>query len=301
MPRAADVAFLIGFLQHRRDLGVGIDGLEELVDIDLRKPFRERDVVIWREILIAEEQHAMFSPCVRQLRRGVIVEFSDIDVAHHGANSFRCNQHGATLDLGVCCLVCQHWPVLIKRAVLDQIAADDLDIIFRKWRKPTVKEGGQLRTAVGMLNILAVDKITRAKITAAEARRAGFESKAALVAELDSRDEGDIYRITLEHGGVDPLVALRENANLTATDITELADRLARLDKASKRGPWTTSFLNLLDANPQVRAPDLAEGLGLDKPTFKNDVRKLKGMGLTISFSPGYELSPRGKAYLHTL
>jgi len=194
-----------------------------------------------------------------------------------------------------------HVWVLIKRAILDQVEAGDIDLIFRKWRKPTVKAGGQLRTAVGMLNIVAIDKVAKSKITAADADRAGFATRAALVRELDSRDQGDVYRITVEHGGVDPRIALRENANLSADDIAELEHRLARLDASSKRGPWTTTFLHLLDANPRVRAPDLAEGLGLDKPTFKNDVRKLKALGLTISFSPGYELSPRGKAYLETL
>jgi len=191
--------------------------------------------------------------------------------------------------------------VLIKRAILDQIEAGDLDIIFRKWRKPTIKQGGQLRTSIGMLNIVALEQVTRSKITAGEAGRAGFESKAALLRELDSRDDGDIYRITVEYGGVDPRIALRENADLSADDVADLQNRLARLDQASKRGAWTTTFLHVLNENPRVRAPDLAAGLGLDKPTFKNDVRKLKGLGLTISFSPGYELSPRGKAYLDTL
>ena len=72
--------------------------------------------------------------------------------------------------------------------------------------------------------------------------------------ELDSRDDGDIYCITVEHGGVDPRIALRENAELSDADVGELRDRLARLDKASKRGPWTTTFLKLLDNNPHVRA-----------------------------------------------
>ncbi len=191
--------------------------------------------------------------------------------------------------------------MLIKRVILDQIEAGDLDVIFRKWRKPTVTQGGQLRTSIGMLNIVAVDKITKSKISVGDAKRAGFDTKTSLLEELDSRDEGDIYRIKIEHGGVDPRIALRENANLTAADLTHLLERLARLDKVSKRGAWTTAFLKLLNQNPRVRAPDLAAGLGLDKPTFKNDVRKLKGLGLTISFSPGYELSPRGKAYLDTL
>lgn len=57
----------------------------------------------------------------------------------------------------------------------------------------------------------------------------------------------------------------------------------------------------LLTDNPHVRAQDLAESLGLEKTVFKNDVRKLKALGLTISHSPGYELSPRGRAYLDHL
>lgn len=191
-----------------------------------------------------------------------------------------------------------HGGVLIKRAVLDRIEAGDIDVIFRRWRKPTVKEGGQLRTQIGMLDIISVEQMAKSKITPGDAVRAGFDSKAALLRELDSRTEGDIYRIEVEPGGPDPRIQLRENADLSADDIAELRARLERLDGASKRGPWTKTFLHVLDENPHVRAPDLAAGLGLDKPTFKNDVRKLKALGLTISFSPGYELSPRGKAFL---
>ncbi len=188
--------------------------------------------------------------------------------------------------------------MLIKRVVLDRIAAGDIDIVYRKWRKPTVKAGGQLRTSVGMLDIVAVDKIGLSRITAADAARAGYPTKAELLRELDSRPDGDIYRIEVQLGGEDPRIALRDNTHLTAEDRAELDTRLGRLDKASKAGPWTRSYLQLLAANPQVRAQDLADGLGLDKPTFKNNVRKLKGLGLTISHSPGYEVSPRGQAYL---
>ncbi len=76
---------------------------------------------------------------------------------------------------------------------------------------------------------------------------------------------------------------------------------MARLDKASKRGPWTIDVLRLIESHPQVRAQDLAESIGIEKDVLKNDVRKLKALGLTISFSPGYELSPRALAYLATL
>ena len=60
-------------------------------------------------------------------------------------------------------------------------------------------------------------------------------------------------------------------------------------------------MLRLIAERPHVRAPDLAASLGRDTPSFKDDVRKLKALGLTISHSPGYELSPRGRAALDRL
>lgn len=191
--------------------------------------------------------------------------------------------------------------MLIKRAVLDRIVAGEIDVIFRRWKKPTVKAGGTLRTSVGLLAIDSVDIVPLSTVTAAEAKRAGFPTKAALRDELMSRPTGDIYRIRVRLGGEDPRIALRNTRELSASDIEELTTRLARLDKASKRGPWTIDVLRLIESHPQVRAQDLAESIGIEKDVLKNDVRKLKALGLTISFSPGYELSPRALAYLATL
>ena len=50
-----------------------------------------------------------------------------------------------------------------------------------------------------------------------------------------------------------------------------------------------------------VRAPDLTASVERKTTPFKNDVRKLKALGLTISHSPGYELSPRGHTLLKRL
>ena len=110
--------------------------------------------------------------------------------------------------------------MLIKRVVLDRIAAGEIDLVYRKWRKPTVKAGGQLRTSVGMLDIVAVDKVAVGRITAADAGRAGYDTKAALVRELDSRTEGDVYRIEVKPGGEDPRIALRDNADLSDAERT---------------------------------------------------------------------------------
>ena len=57
-------------------------------------------------------------------------------------------------------------------------------------------------------------------------------------------------------------------------------------------------YLDAISTNPGVRAPDLAERFGRDVLPFKADVRKLKNLGLTLSLRIGYELSPRGAAYL---
>ncbi|MGI9604571.1 MAG: hypothetical protein ACR2P0_00400 [Acidimicrobiales bacterium] len=191
--------------------------------------------------------------------------------------------------------------MLLKRVVLDQIVAGEIDLVFRRWKRPTVAAGGSLRTSVGMLAIESVDRTSLRAVTTDDAKRAGFESRAALLRELSSRDVGDVYRIAVRHAGDDPRVALRENADLDDDELAQLVARLERLDRSSKRGPWTAIMLRLLADNPKVRAQDLAEGVGLDKPTLKNDVRRLKALGLTISHSPGYELSPRGHALLSAL
>lgn len=188
--------------------------------------------------------------------------------------------------------------VLIKQAVLDRIVAGEIDVVFRRWRKPTVAAGGTLRTSVGMLEIVAVDRVVKSRITAADATRAGYDTKVALLRDLDRRDTGDFYRIEIRPGRADPRIALRQRADMTPDELDELVGRLDRLDAASRVGPWTRQTLQLLVANPRVRAQDLAESIGRDKPSFKRDVSKLKKLGLTISRSPGYEIAPRGRRLL---
>lgn len=190
--------------------------------------------------------------------------------------------------------------MLLRRAVLDRVLAGDIDLAFRRWTRPTVKTGGSLRTAVGVVQIEKVERVSIDEITDEDANRAGTDL-ASLVGFLNQKSEGDVYRIKLGSVDPDPRVALREDDELSDQDLEDLMGRLGRLDRASKRGPWTSQFLRLLNANPHVRAQELADGLGLERDVFKTDVRKLKALGLTISHSPGYEVSPRGKALLQRL
>lgn len=187
--------------------------------------------------------------------------------------------------------------MLLTHDVLQRIFAGEVDLVFRRWKRPTVRTGGTLRTSKGMLAIVSVDQVPKASIRAADAVRAGYATKAALVAELDRRSDGRIHRIQVAPGGTDPLVQLRSDSDLDRATIGDIDARLDAMDARSRDGAWTRRYLDLLAHRPHVRAEDLAISIGIDKPTFKANVRKLKGLGLTISHSPGYELSPRGQAY----
>jgi hypothetical protein len=189
--------------------------------------------------------------------------------------------------------------VLIKRPVLDGIVAGRIDVAFRRWRRPTVKTGGKLRTAVGELAVVRVDAISERQITASDASRAGYASRADLLRELASyRDDGQLYRIELRLAGPDPRVALRERAQLSADETAELRRRLERFDASSTHGPWTMETLELIERRPATLAADIAASVGREKAPFKADVRKLKELGLTESLDVGYRLSPRGRAFL---
>jgi hypothetical protein len=185
--------------------------------------------------------------------------------------------------------------MLFRPADLAAIAAGDVTVAFRRWKRPMVKAGGTQQTAVGVLAFEAVERVD--DITAEDARRAGFADPDAAWAMLRRR-EGDLYRITLRLAGPDPRIALREDAALDAAARADIAARLARLDRASSHGPWTEATLRAIAESPGTRAADLAERLGRERLPFKADVRKLKALGLTESLEVGYRLSPRGRAYL---
>ena len=191
--------------------------------------------------------------------------------------------------------------MLLRRPILERIKTGEITLVFRRWRKATVKAGGTLKTAVGLLAFDRVEVVEPAEIGEEDARHAGFPSRAALLEALAKVQEGDVYRIGVTYAGADPRLALRANDRLTDGELDEIVKKLSRLDRASKLGPWTRATLESIEARPHVPAIALATSLGFERAWFKPNVRKLKAMGLTISHSPGYELSPRGIAVLKAL
>ena len=186
--------------------------------------------------------------------------------------------------------------MLFKQETLQRIRSGEVTLAFRRWRRPTVKAGGTLRTRLGVLAIDSVEPIEEEDLTEAEARLAGATSRAALLSSL--RDDGRLHRIALRFAGPDPRVALREQDSLSPAERATIDARLARFDAASRHGAWTSEVLRLIAERPGTRATDLAAGRGLETARFKSDVRKLKELGLTESLEVGYRLSPRGRAYL---
>jgi hypothetical protein len=184
---------------------------------------------------------------------------------------------------------------MIRPAELEAIRRGEIDLAFRRWDRPRVKVGTRLRTAVGLLEVVGVDRVALSALRAEDARRCGAPSLAALKAALAARDERPAYRVGLRYAGADPRETLRE-ARPGAEEITEILAGLDRLDASSAIGPWTRQTLRLIDAHPEVRAPELAERVGRPTVEFKRDVRKLKDRGLTESLAIGYRLSPRGEA-----
>jgi hypothetical protein len=90
--------------------------------------------------------------------------------------------------------------MLLTSKHLEGIAGGKIKLAFRKWKKPTVKTGGRLRTHIGVLAIHSVDQISEKEISNRDAKLAGFKSRAELLQELKMRD-GLLYRIRLSLAG----------------------------------------------------------------------------------------------------
>jgi hypothetical protein len=183
---------------------------------------------------------------------------------------------------------------LINADDFEAIRSGRVDTAFRRWIRPTVKTGGTLTTAAGVLAIDAVDVIALNAVTQEDLERAGFDGRDDLDAMLGDR-KGTLYRIRLRYLGEDPRVALRESATLSDADAETIDQTLRRMDGGT---PWVERTLRLIGERPGQPAQDLAAALGMEKLKFKSNVRRLKALGLTESLEVGYRLSPRGQAWL---
>lgn len=84
--------------------------------------------------------------------------------------------------------------MLLKLDLLNDIKAGKVDLVFRRWNRPSVKAGGTLKTKVGLLAIKAVDDMEPDDVTEADAQRAGFKDIADFRRWLDTMKPGHLFQ-----------------------------------------------------------------------------------------------------------
>ena len=191
--------------------------------------------------------------------------------------------------------------MIIKLQPLNAIREGKITLQFRKWTRPSVKQGTLLTTAIGQVEIQQIEMVTEQQITDDDAHAAGLATRDALLQSLNKQNEGKIYKIRVRYHGEDPRIKLRSDVALSDTQYQQLIKKLQRLDTVSKEGPWTRETLMAISKYPHAVSTELAAILGRERMWLKLNIRKLKNMGLTISHEVGYEISPLGKAVLQRL
>jgi hypothetical protein len=190
--------------------------------------------------------------------------------------------------------------VRFEQRLRDGIHSGAIVLAFRRWKRSQVVPGHRYRTGIDMVEVESVDVVEPSSVDAAQAREAGYASAGELLADLRGDPALPVYRIRLRRvRGPDPRDKLARAASLTEADVAAITARLARMDRSSRRGPWTGTVLALIAGRPGIVSTVLAEAIGWDRQDFKLHVRRLKELGLTLSLDVGYRLSPRGESYLN--
>ncbi len=99
-------------------------------------------------------------------------------------------------------------------------------LAFRRWRRPTVRQGGTLKSPGGLLAIDEVARVSLGSLRVSDARAAGHESLAELKREL-SRHDGALYRVVFHRAGEDPRVELRSSPLTPAAEDRATVSRFA--------------------------------------------------------------------------
>lgn len=204
--------------------------------------------------------------------------------------------------------------MLFNNAERAAIARGELTEAYRHWKpgRPQAVAGARHRlmpprggrSAAGMIEILEVAAVGEpAKLTARNARAAGFATRQALLDDIEKWSRkyagNTLYRVVFRFvEDADPRAVRAGDDVLSAEDVAAITTKLDRMDARSAAGAWTRVTLRLIAEYPGRRAGDLADMAGRERLEFKRDVRKLKELGLTLSLEVGYELSPRGRAFV---
>ncbi len=179
---------------------------------------------------------------------------------------------------------------------------------FRLWPKARVKPGARYRChPIGVLVVDSVERVRVDQITDCEAQQAGFAGRGVLIEYLQNLSEAplsgsaEVFKVILHYGGEGDFAAVAHETEISDEAFNELTAKLSRMDSSGGSGPWTGKTLSLIEEHPRIAASRLAGMVKRETKSFKADVVKLKKLGLTQSFEVGYDLTPRGRAFLQLL
>lgn len=180
------------------------------------------------------------------------------------------------------------------RKFSDAVRAGTITRSYRAWKRPQAKVGGRYNLiGGGMIEVTAIAEVPLGKVTRADARASGFDDRTALATFLARDDSERVFRVDFDYLGPGRKPGPARSRR-SASELATLEERLDRMDARSDV-PWTGAVLKLIATRPGTRAGDLAPAMGWDTPRFKQRVRRLKALGLTISLETGYRLSPLGR------
>jgi hypothetical protein len=192
--------------------------------------------------------------------------------------------------------------LLFQKRFHEGLVSGAVTVTFRRWKSPHVKVGGRYRChPIGVLEVDRVELVRVADITADDAIKSGFDTVEDLIAYVKSATgeplspSTELYRVELRHGGDGDRVSIALDETITKEDAALIREKLAKMDA---KGKWTKRTLAMIARHPRVAASQLAKKLKRETLELKADIRKLKRLGLTQSFEVGYEISPRGRAFL---
>jgi hypothetical protein len=86
----------------------------------------------------------------------------------------------------------------IPPTILERVLRGEVTLAFRRWIRPTVKAGDELRTVLGVVHVRTVARVDESSIGEEDARRAGSASRAELLRELHAGRPGWVYRIEVD-------------------------------------------------------------------------------------------------------
>jgi hypothetical protein len=191
--------------------------------------------------------------------------------------------------------------MLFQRRFHDGIRSGEIRCTVRIWQRPHVKIGGRYALGHGAIVVDKIYETTLDDITAALARRCGFESLVDLLKVAKHGAGERVFVIDFHYDGKPGARGQPSTETVSADELAALVQRLEAMDRRSRIGPWTLATLRAIAARPGVLAARLATSLGRPRDEFKRDVRKLKALGLTFSLEIGYRLTPKGEVLVSAL